>query len=165
MEIIGYRLRDFRSLQWGQCFRRCTAANPWWIRCRVHRGETSRRGRHQPASVTALRFPTRSCYELHSHRKVWSGSESRGVYRCSQHFFSVVTIPLVFWLILSKIPYLVLTTNSAYYKRICSCRYACSSESVETGNPVRIWDCPAAVSRNESRHKHWLSHELGSDGE
>ena len=37
--------------------------------------------------------------------------------------------------------------------------------SVETGNPVRIWDCPAAVSRNESRHKHWLSHELGSDGE
>jgi sodium bile acid symporter family protein len=80
-------------------------------------------------------------------------------------FFSVVTIPLVFWLILSEIPYLVLTTNSAYYKRICSCRYACSSESVETGNPVRIWDCPAAVSRNESRHKHWLSHELGSDGE
>src|SRR5262245_20996188 len=80
-------------------------------------------------------------------------------------FFSVVTIPLVFWLILSEIPYLMLTTNSAYYKRICSCRYACSSESVETGNPVRIWDCPAAVSRNESRHKHWLSHELGSDGE
>jgi hypothetical protein len=52
-----------------------------------------------------------SCYELHSHRKVWSGSESRGVHRCSQHFFSVVTIPLVFWLILSEIPYLVLTTN------------------------------------------------------
>jgi len=50
-------------------------------------GESSRRRRHQPASVIALRFPTRSCHELHSHRKVWSGSESRGVRRCLEYFF------------------------------------------------------------------------------
>jgi hypothetical protein len=50
-------------------------------------GQRSRRRRHQPASVIALRFPTRSCHELHSHRKVWSGSESRGVHRCLEYFF------------------------------------------------------------------------------
>ncbi len=32
------------------------------------------------------------------------------------------------------------------------------------GNPVEIRDCPAAVSGNESRHRHWAT-GLGSDGQ
>ena len=38
------------------------------------------------------------------------------------------------------------------------------SRRIARGNPVRIRDCPAAVSRNDRRHQHWAAC-LGSDGQ
>ena len=56
----------------------------------------------------------------------------------------------------------VLTCPSEY-QYIEGAYGVCSSGADLKGNPVRVRNCPAAVSRNErSVEKHWFSHELGS---
>jgi hypothetical protein len=43
--------------------------------------------------------------------------------------------------------------------------FAPTARGESTGNPVRIRGCPAAVSGNDRRQKHWFgSLGLGSDG-
>ena len=86
MEVIGYCLRDFRSLQWGHAFggallRILGGFAAAYIAVKLVGAD----GINRQVLLLYGSLPAAAMNFI--LRKVWSGSESRGVHRCSQHFF------------------------------------------------------------------------------
>jgi len=97
---LGYRLHDFRSLQWGHAVGGALLRNPWWICCQVYRGESSRSRRHQPASVTLYgSLPAAAMNSILTEKFSQDPNLAASIVVLST-FLSVLTIPLLFWLIL-----------------------------------------------------------------
>jgi malate permease and related proteins len=86
----------------GPCFRRCAAANSWWIHCRVHRGETNIVGADGINRQVLLLYGSLPAAAMNFilTEKFGQDPHLAASIVVLSTFVSVITIPLVFWLIL-----------------------------------------------------------------
>ena len=92
MEIIGYCLLDFRSLQRGQCFRRCAAA---YIAVKLVGAD----GINRQVLLLYGSLPAAAMNFILTEKFGQDPNLAASIVVLST-FFSVRTTPLVFWLIL-----------------------------------------------------------------